>query len=69
MIRTNQWNREQLKAASQQLPEEQQKQLGGVIDQVQDVGVNAAGAAGGAVKGVLDTAGNAVNTSSSSDEK
>lgn len=53
---------EQLKAATDNLPAEQKQQVEGYIDGASKVATGVAETAGGAVKGVLDTAGNTVST-------
>lgn len=52
----------QLKAATDNLPAEQKQQVEGYLDGASKVATGVAGTAGGAVKGVLDTAGNTVST-------
>ena len=51
----------QLKEAVNKLPPEQKEQVEGYIDGASKVATGVAGTAGGAVKGVLDTAGNTVS--------
>ena len=53
-------NSQQIKTATENLPEGAQQQASGVVAGVSNVATGVAGTAGGAVKGILDTAGNTV---------
>ena len=53
--------RNQIKLATDQLPEEQKKQAEGFVGGLTNVAGGVAGTAGGAVKSVVDTAGDTVS--------